>query len=135
MKFRNNYLVLGLAIILLSGCKNSPKEVPQAETIKKVKVETITDDVVQNTMILNGKIKEKSLTSLSFRVGGPLMKLTVKQGDYVRAGQVIAEIDDRDYQLQAETSKAQFEQAEGEYNRYKKLVEQKKIPENTFEKN
>ncbi|QGY46535.1 efflux RND transporter periplasmic adaptor subunit [Maribellus comscasis] len=134
MKFRNNYLVLGLAIILLSGCKNSPKEVPQAETIKKVKVETITDDVVQNTMILNGKIKEKSLTSLSFRVGGPLMKLTVKQGDYVRAGQVIAEIDDRDYQLQAETSKAQFEQAEGEYNRYKKLVEQKKIPENTFEK-
>ncbi|MCG6190389.1 efflux RND transporter periplasmic adaptor subunit [Maribellus maritimus] len=134
MKFRNIYLVLGLAIIILSGCKNSSEEAPQAETIKKVKVETITDDVVQNTMTLNGKIKEKSLTSLSFRVGGPLKKLNVKQGDYVRTGQVVAEIDDRDYQLQVETSKAQFEQVEGEYKRYKQLVGQKKIPENTFEK-
>lgn len=134
MKFKNIILLLGLTIITLSGCKNSTKEVPQTKTIKKVKVETVTDDTVQNTMTLNGKIKEKSLTSLSFRVGGPLKKLNVKQGDYVRTGQVIAEIDNRDYQLQIETSKAQFEQAEGEYNRYKQLVEQKKIPENTFEK-
>ncbi len=134
MKFRNIFFLLGLTIITLSGCNNSSKEVPQAKTIKKVKVETVTDDAVQNTMTLNGKIKEKSLTSLSFRVAGPLKKLNVKQGDYVHAGQVIAEVDDRDYQLQVETSKAQFEQAEGEYNRYKQLVEQKKIPENTFEK-
>ncbi len=134
MKIRNIFLLFAIAVFALAGCKNSTKDEPQAETIKKVKVETITDGVVQNTMTLNGKIKEKSLTALSFRVGGPLEKLNVKQGDYVRAGQVIAEIDDRDYQLHVETSKAQFEQTEGEYNRYKQLIEQKKIPENTFEK-
>ena len=80
MKIKNIILLLGLSIIALSGCKNSGKEAPQAKTIKKVKVETVTDDAVQNTMVLNGKIKEKSLTSLSFRVGGPLKKLNVKQG-------------------------------------------------------
>ncbi|KOH46232.1 efflux RND transporter periplasmic adaptor subunit [Sunxiuqinia dokdonensis] len=134
MKFKNIFLFLTVVIFVSSGCKDSTKDLPRAETIKKVKVETITGDIIQSTMTLNGKIKEKSLTSLSFRVGGPLEKLNVKQGDYVHAGQVIAGIDDRDYQLQVETSKAQFEQAEGEYNRYKQLVEQKKIPENTFEK-
>ena len=134
MKFKSIFLVLAAAFFALSGCKNSTEEAPQAETIKNVKVETVSDGVVQSSMTLNGKIKEKSLTSLSFRVGGPLKKLNVKQGDYVRAGQVIAEIDKRDYQLQLETTKAQFEQVEGEYNRYKQLIDQNKIPENTFEK-
>ncbi|HYQ57894.1 MAG TPA: efflux RND transporter periplasmic adaptor subunit, partial [Draconibacterium sp.] len=68
------------------------------------------------------------------RVGGPLLKLNVKQGDYVKQGEVIAEIDKRDYKLQLETTKAQFEQTESEYMRYKQLIEQDKIPENTFEK-
>ena len=131
---KNFFLVLVVAAIALSGCNRSTEEEPQAETIKNVRVETITDGVVQNSMTLNGKIKEKSLTSISFRVGGPLRKLEVNQGDYVRAGQVIAEIDKRDYELQVATTKAQFEQAEGEYNRYKQLIEQNKIPENTFEK-
>jgi len=134
MKFKSIFLVMIAAALAFTGCKSSTGEAPQTETIKNVKVETVSDGVVQNSMTLNGKIKEKSLTSLSFRVGGPLARLIVKQGDFVREGQVIAEIDKRDYQLQVATSKAQFEQAEGEYMRYKRLVEQKKIPENTFEK-
>ncbi|WP_167615085.1 efflux RND transporter periplasmic adaptor subunit [Maribellus sediminis] len=134
MQIRNILLVVAVAILALSGCKSSTGEAPLAETIKYVKVETINDGVVQNSMTLNGKVKEKSLTSLSFRVGGPLKKLNVKPGDYVRGGQVIAEIDKRDYELQVATTKAQFEQVEGEYNRYKQLIEQNKIPENTFEK-
>lgn len=134
MKLKSIFLVVAVAAVAFTGCKSSTGETPQAETIKYVKVETISDGTVQNSMTLNGKIKEKSLTSLSFRVGGPLKQLNVKQGDYVRAGQVIAEIDKRDYELQLETRKAQFDQVEGEYNRYKQLIEQKKIPENTFEK-
>ena len=134
MKIKNFFLALTVASLTLSGCNRSTGEAAQSETIKKVKVETITDNAVQHTITLHGKIKEKSLTSLSFRVGGPLKELTVKQGDYVQAGQVIAGIDKRDYQLRVERTRAQFEQAEGEYNRYKALVEQKKIPENTYEK-
>lgn len=134
MNFRNILFVLAAALAAFTGCENSTGEEPQAETIKNVKIETVTDGVTQNTITLNGKIKEKSLTSLSFRVGGPLLKLNVKQGDYVKQGQVIAEIDKRDYKLQVETTKAQFEQTESEYKRYKQLIEQNKIPENTFEK-
>lgn len=134
MRFRNIILVFAVAALAMSGCKNSTGEAPQAEAIKNVKVEIASNAAVQNSMTLNGKIKEKSLTSISFRVGGPLKKLNVKSGDYVRAGEVIAEIDKRDYQLQVETTKAQFEQVEGEYKRYKQLIDKNKIPENTFEK-
>nr|WP_321358531.1 efflux RND transporter periplasmic adaptor subunit [uncultured Draconibacterium sp.] len=134
MKFKNFVFVLAVALVAFTACQSSTGEETVAETVKNVKVETVSDGVTQNSFTLNGKIKEKSLTSLSFRVGGPLLKLNVKQGDYVKRGDVIAEIDKRDYKLQVETTKAQFEQAEGEYKRYKQLIEQNKIPENTYEK-
>lgn len=134
MKLRNIVLLLTAVGFAFTGCKNSNGDEPHAEAIKYVKVETISNGVTQNKLTLNGKIKEKSLTSLSFRVGGPLQKLNVKQGDYVRAGQIIAQIDKRDYELQLQTTKAQYTQAESEYKRYKELVERKKIPENTFER-
>lgn len=134
MKFRNNFLVLTAILVAFSGCKSSIGEEPQAKSIKNVKIETVNDAVTQNSMTLNGKIKEKSLTSLSFRVSGPLYKLNVKQGDYVKRGDIIAEIDKRDYKLQVETTEVQFEQTESEYKRYKQLIQQNKIPENTFEK-
>jgi len=134
MKFKNIFLLLAVSIVAFTGCRSSKGDEPLAKTIKYVKVETVDGSAVQNTTSLNGKIKEKSLTSLSFRVGGPLKSLDVKEGDYVKAGQLIAQIDKRDYELQVATTKAQFEQVENEYNRYKQLIEQKKIPENTFEK-
>ena len=80
MKFKNIILLLGLTIITLSGCKNSTKEVPQTKTIKKVKVETVTDDTVQNTMTLNGKIKEKSLSHSTMRVSLEDLYNQVKEG-------------------------------------------------------
>lgn len=133
MRFhRTSYLLL-IVLLAFIGCK-SKNEGPQVKTIKYVKVETISNSNSQSKMVFNGKIKETSLTSLSFRVGGPLAKLNVKPGDYLHAGQVIAVIDKRDYEIQVQTKKAQFEQIEGEYKRYKQLVEKNKIPENTFEK-
>ena len=134
MKFRNILLAIVAIAFAFTGCKSSNGDEPQTEAIKYVKVETVADGVVRNRMVFNGKIKEKSLTSLSFRVGGPLMKLRVETGDFVRAGQVIAQIDKRDYQLQVQQTKAQFTQTEAEYKRYKQLVEQDKIPANTFER-
>ena len=110
MKLRNIFLVMIALAFAFTGCKTSNGDSPQAEAIKYVKVETINGGSTQNKMVLNGKIKEKSLTSLSFRVGGPLDRLNVKTGDYVREGQVIAAIDKRDYQIQLQTTKAQFTQ-------------------------
>lgn len=133
MRFhRTSYLLL-IVFLAFVGCKNK-NETTQNQAIKYVKVKTINNGVTESKMIFNGKIKEKSLTSLSFRVGGPLAKLTVETGDYIRTGQVIATIDKRDYELQVQTTKAQYQQLEGEYKRYKQLVEKDKIPENTFER-
>lgn len=124
--------VMMISLVLVFGCKEETTN--QEEVAKLVKIERISDQQGVDYLTFNGKVKEKSLTNLSFRVGGPLVKVNVKDGDYVNAGDVIAQIDKRDYQIQLDNAKAQFNQIQGEYERYKELYANDKIPANTYEK-
>ncbi|MEM1136171.1 MAG: efflux RND transporter periplasmic adaptor subunit, partial [Bacteroidota bacterium] len=128
------YIFLTCLISLGVFSCSSPEEEQKAESVKYVKVERVNGGQSKERLVFNGSINEKSLTSLSFRVGGPLVKLNFKAGDQVSAGAVIAKIDNRDYLLNVQSTKAQYEQLEGEYARYKALHLKKKIPANSFEK-
>ncbi|MDW7693369.1 efflux RND transporter periplasmic adaptor subunit [Flammeovirgaceae bacterium SG7u.111] len=132
LKHPSFFLLLLISLAIVS-CSDSKKEEAK-ESVKFVKVEKVRGGSQGGKMVFNGKIKEKSLTSLSFRVGGPLVKLNVKEGDFVRKGQTIAQIDKRDYLLNIQSTKAQYEQLTGEYERYKELFNKKKIPANSYEK-
>jgi multidrug efflux pump subunit AcrA (membrane-fusion protein) len=48
---------------------------------------------------------------LSFRVAGTVERVAVKVGDTVRPGQMLAELDPRDYELQVEDAEASLAQA------------------------
>jgi membrane fusion protein, multidrug efflux system len=120
-------------VFLLAGCSSESSEKPEP-LIRSVKVVAVSNNARAKTFSYTGVIKENSNTKVSFRVGGPLVQLNVKQGDFVKKGQLIASIDSRDYELNVAASKAQFEQAESEYERYQKLFDLKKLPANTLEK-
>jgi membrane fusion protein (multidrug efflux system) len=45
---------------------------------------------------------------ISARVGGHVVKVNVEEGQYVKAGAVLVEIDDRDYQVAVERAKADY---------------------------
>ncbi|NJO88616.1 MAG: efflux RND transporter periplasmic adaptor subunit [Chloroflexia bacterium] len=133
MKIKVSILAIGVAgTLLLSACGHNRKE--EAQKAKYVKVEQVFSQKGGGKLVFNGQIKEKSLSTLSFRIGGPLVRFNVKTGDYVQKGQIIAAIDQRDYQLQVQSTKAQYEQVKGEYARYKELHDKNKIPANSYEK-
>ncbi|BDD05141.1 RND transporter [Aureibacter tunicatorum] len=111
----------------------SKQESSQADE-KLVKAVQIANEVGEGKLKVNGEIKEKKEAMLSFRVGGPLHQMKVKQGDFVKKGQLLAEIDPRDYQIQVKQNKAQYDQVKGEYERYKQLFEKGKLPENSYQK-
>lgn len=125
-------LFVGAILIFLSSCKNEEHIITKKP--KYVKISQVIDSENTQTLVFNGVIKENKLSSLSFRVGGPLIKLEVKPGDYIEKGELIAQIDSRDYQLQLNSTKAQYEQIKGEYDRYQQLYDKDKIPANSFEK-
>jgi len=105
-----------------------------AETI----VELSSADVVRatrrnlaETLAVSGTLKAVDWAAVKARVAGELIGLTVREGDTVKAGQVIARIDPIEYrsrmrqaQEQADSARAQAEVAQRTYDNNKALVDQ-----------
>ncbi len=85
-----------------------------------------------------GEIRARQESALAFRVGGNLVRRTVDIGDRVKRGQVLAELDPADLQLQAQATQAQLTAARAELtrasadrSRYAKLVQQQLVSRST----
>lgn len=111
-----------------------PKEHVQPDIVRKVKVAyPIADSPVANREF-SGTIQEAAEVNLAFRVAGPIQNIYVKQGDFVKQGSLIAEIDPRDYEVQTGVYKAQYQQVKSEYERLAELNNRKSVSDNDFEK-
>ena len=132
MSLKGKLWMLSVATILLVAC--TPQIKDQAEVIRKVKVAHPSKDTLVSVKQFSGTIQEAAEKNLSFRVAGPIKKIYVKEGDYVKKGQLIAEIDTRDYEIQAGVAKAQYEQVKAEYDRLTELNNRKSVSDNDYEK-
>ncbi|NDV45834.1 efflux RND transporter periplasmic adaptor subunit [Paludibacter sp. 221] len=124
-------MLLGGIIILFSACKS--EKTPKTE-IKTARVCTALVYGENHTVTFPGKVKASSDINLSFRISGPISNIHVNEGEFVRKGQVLAEMDDRDYRIQFSATEAEYNQIKGEAERVIKLYEQESISENDYEK-
>jgi len=132
MKKLSYLFLISVSLILFSGCKE--KETHKEEILRPVKtmiVGSITD--------LAGKgypatTKASQESEMSFRVGGPLIKVNIIEGAKVKKGQIIAEIDPRDYKIAEESTKARYEQAKAEADRYERLWKKGSVAKNDYDR-
>lgn len=139
-------LVALLVVLLAAGVLRSlkarkvQKETMAAQTAVRAQtvVELGSSDVVQvNTVTLaqglsiSGPLKAVSSALVKARVPGELQGLRVREGDSVKAGQVIARIDATEFQArvrqarqQAQAAKAQVDIARRNFDNNRSLVEQ-----------
>ncbi|WP_168354572.1 efflux RND transporter periplasmic adaptor subunit [Palleniella muris] len=83
---------------------------------------------------LPGTIKEGQTVQLSFKTSGQIIRLDVKEGDYVRKGQLVATLDAADYRIALDASQAQYSQMKSEVARIKTLYERNSVSKNEYEK-
>ncbi len=126
----NRALVL-IGIILLSACS---EKADQKEKITLVKTTTVKAWVKDEPIPYPGKIKAAADVKLAFRVAGPIHRFTVEEGQFVRKGQVIAEIDPRDYELQLAATKAEYTQIKAEAERVIELHKRNSASTNDYDK-
>ncbi len=60
---------------------------------------------------------------ISFRVSGKIQKILVKEGNHVKKGQLLAELDPTDFKIRLKDRQASFDTAKANYDRAKTLVE------------
>lgn len=111
---------------LLSGC-NEPKS-PAAEA-RPVRTVVVGQRPAGEPVILTGQVRARTEINLAFRLSGHMIDRTVRIGDQVSPGQVIAHLDDqiqKNTVLQAEAllsaARAQFVEARNTYARQNGLL-------------
>ena len=126
-------LVAILAMATLSACDslNSDAAAPPLPRPAKLLVVDGTHKDVSRSY--PATIEAADRTELSFQVGGRIEELPVVEGDEVKAGTLIAQLDQRDYRNQVASAKAQFDNAEEEYRRSLQLSDTNVISQSELE--
>ena len=115
-----NYLfTLGIATtILMSACQEKAET---KEFIRPVKlVEAVSLDVIEKSF--PAVVSADQFSNLAFKMSGPLVAMNIQEGQRVRKGAVVAEIDDTDYRLDLEAKKASYQNALSQMNRAEILL-------------
>ena len=145
MKRALKWAAVALALVLLAaGVLRAleARRAQQAAAASTAPVETVVQlapaDVVRaakrelaQTLAVSGTLRAVDWALVKARVPGELVGLAVREGDTVKAGQVIARIEPTEYhsrvrqaQEQAESARAQAEVAQRTYDNNKALVDQ-----------
>lgn len=114
-------------LIVLAGC--DAQTAPVAKTAgRPVQVQQVTFDSETMSRDFVGVVQARYESDLGFRVAGKIVARKVNVGDHVRAGDVVAEVDPQDLQLQEQSAEAEFtaatsnlDQAAIDLKRYTKL--------------
>ena len=138
---------VGLRLAASNKAKKTTLEAQQAALQVPVRLELTTGDLIQartldltRSLPVSGPIKAVNSAFVKARVAGELQGLTVREGDRVQAGQVLARVDATEYQArtrqaqqQAESAKAQVDIARRSFDNNRKLVDQGFISQTALE--
>ena len=93
---------------MLSACS---KKEAAPEPVRAVKLVTVGEGQIESAQEYSGDVRARVESRLGFRVAGKITRREVELGQRVKAGQVLARLDARDYQLSADAARAQLASA------------------------
>lgn len=121
-----------LSTTLLMSCGNNKKaQTKEPMTVRVATAESGKEESRREFPFISKPYNE---TDLSFRVGGPVIRFDSQSGQSYKKGEVIAEIDSRDFIIRKERYQAVYRQAEAEYKRIAALYANDNISGSSYEK-
>ena len=124
-----------ISAILIAGCSEPPSsDSLKRPTITGVTMMTVTPSSVSEIYEATGTIRSERTSMVSSRTMGAVTSLLIREGDIVKAGQLLLTIDNRDAvqrtraaEMAVETTKQNKSLAETTWQRYKNLYDEKAL--------
>jgi RND family efflux transporter MFP subunit len=136
-QFIHSTAMLGSIILSCSGllvaCSEAPQQQQEAPP-RLVKTQLVSAKSGNDWREFPGTVEAAQTADLGFRVSGKLAAISVREGDNVKLGQLLAKLDDTDYQIQLRTRQADFDKAAADFKRAQSLLSQKLIAKSDFDK-
>jgi multidrug efflux pump subunit AcrA (membrane-fusion protein) len=106
------FILIGCAAALFLSCGSKEDFSKTAPVPQKVKIEKVQVSHVEDTYEAMGTVRSKTISVLSSKVLGRVVTIPVREGDRVKAGQLLVEIDDREMKAQLQKSQAGLKEAQ-----------------------
>lgn len=126
-------LVYPLLVILLAGCSDRTPLTPTPQNIRPAKLMTVKNETTDVIYEFSARVEAFQTIDVSFEVGGPLASISVREGQTIEKGAVIAALDPTDFQLTVRESELQLRLASQDLNRKKKVLAENGIAKSLVE--
>lgn len=110
-----------VSLIFIQGCEEPAQEFVASS--RPVKTLLIGGGNSVDTRTFPAVVDAIQKAEISFRVRGKVDKIFVKEGDRVKKGQLLAELDPTDFKIQLQDRQASYDTAKANYERAKSLVD------------
>lgn len=114
MTYRSASLWTAAAVAMAVSIGCSKEQPPVEEIIRPVRYQPVYATGGVRERVFSGAAQADVESRLSFKVSGTIERIYVKVGDRVRKGDLIAELDPTDYEIQVEDAEASLLQAQSQ---------------------
>lgn len=125
------FIIIGIVIfaVVIILLNLAPKK-----SGKKVEVTLVKRGNIVSKVSASGELRAKSQVDISAETIGRIERIYFKEGDYVKKGTLLIELDDVKVDANKKLASAQLKQAQQDFQRSKKLFEKELISKESFEK-
>ncbi len=119
----NSLLLMLAVLIIIQACTTSEgnNEKQLAKDVIPVTVKSLSKEKLSSTIQSSGIFTTDDETYLSFKTGGVIDKIFVKEGDAIKKGQTLARLNLTEITAQVSQAKLAYEKAKRDYNRVENL--------------
>ncbi|MGN0234196.1 MAG: efflux RND transporter periplasmic adaptor subunit [Bacteroidaceae bacterium] len=106
-----------MSVLLPIICSCGRTQEPSADREAVVHIDTVKAPASVLELQYPGHVVASTEANVSFKVAGMLKRVLVSEGDLVKAGQLLAEIDPVDYEVQLNATEAEYAQIKADAER------------------
>ncbi|MEX0609302.1 MAG: efflux RND transporter periplasmic adaptor subunit [Balneolaceae bacterium] len=137
MKNQNRYLLpflFAASMLTFSACNNDENpENEEEKLVIPVEVSLVNRGDISAYYANTATLEAEREATVVSKVRGILEEIYVEEGDFVKAGQVIAKLEDAQYRMEADRAKATMDRLYNDFQRNKELYEKNLIAAETFQ--
>ncbi len=121
------WLAIALGLVCLAGCER-PEPAVDDQAVRPAKLFRVAADDVAVSHSFVGRVEAAQTVDVSFEVAGELVGLPIREGQDVPAGELVARLDPRDFELALREAEVQLRLASQDLERKEALLRQQGIP-------
>ena len=124
---RRKKILIGVGVIVVLGGIAAANLASKRSTGTTVNVEKIERRDLESTVSASGKVQPKRLVKISAETSGKVVNLTVNEGDLVKKGQLLLQIDPRNLETAVQNREASLATQRSQLDQMKAQTENLKI--------